>query len=52
MVVSDYESFAGIVGRYQQQGMTAEQIAPLVRERFCHTYYYDFYFNHYNYIEP
>lgn len=52
MMVRDYEEFAATMGRYQQQGMKPEQIAPLVYNRFCNTYFYDFYFNHYNYIEP
>lgn len=52
LVVSDYEAFAHTVGRCQQQGMKPEQIAPMVRDRFRHTYFYDFYFNQYHYIEP
>ena len=50
-VVKDYQDFAGIVGRCQQQGMSPERIQPLVYDRFHTTYYYDFYFNRYNFIE-
>ena len=50
-VVKDYQGFAGTVGEYQRKGMTINQIRPLVYDRYHHTYYYDFYFNRYNYVE-
>lgn len=50
-VVIDYQNFAGTVGEYQRQGKSIDQIRPLVHDRFCTTYYYDFYFNRYQYVE-
>lgn len=50
-VVSDYQQFAGTVGELQRQGRSLEQIRPTAYGRFRHTYYYDFYFNRYNYVE-
>jgi hypothetical protein len=50
-VVQDYQDFAGTVGGYQRQGMSVDQIRPLVYNRFHTTYYYDYYFNRYQYIE-
>lgn len=50
-VVENYQGFAGTVGEYQRKGMTIDQIRPLVYDRYHHTYYYDFYFNRYNYVE-
>lgn len=50
-VMSNYREFMATVGRFQQQGMSMERIAPLVYDRFHTTYYYDFYFNRYQYIE-
>ena len=50
-VVQDYENFVGLVGKYRQQGKSMDEIRPLVYDLFHTTYYYDFYFNHYNYVE-
>lgn len=50
-VVKDYQQFAGTVGEQQRQGRSLEQIRPMAYDRFRHTYYYDFYFNRYNYVE-
>lgn len=50
-VVQDYNEFAATMGRFQQQGMSIDQMRPLVTARFHTTYYYDFYFNRYQYIE-
>jgi len=49
--VQDYNEFAATMGRFQQQGMSIDQMRPLVTARFHTTYYYDFYFNRYQYIE-
>lgn len=51
LVVKDYEDFARTMGECQQRGMNIDQIKSLVYDRFHTTYYYDFYFNRYQYIE-
>lgn len=50
-VTIDYEEFAATLGRMQREGWKLEQIGPQVKARFGNTYYYDFYFNRYDYIE-
>jgi len=52
LVVKNYQDFAGTVGEMQRQGKSIDEIRPLVHDRFRNTYYYDFYFNRYNYVEP
>ena len=33
--------------RYRDQGMDLDHIKPLMKDRFDNTYYFDFFFNHY-----
>ena len=51
LIVNDYNDFARIVGEGQQQRRSADEMRQMVYQRFHTTYYYDFYFNSYNYIE-
>lgn len=50
-VKKDYDDFSRIVGELQRQGRSLDGIRPLVYDRFHTTYFYDFYFNRYNFIE-
>ena len=51
-VSASCEDFLNQVSHYRSQGKSGEQISQLVYPRFHDTYYYDFYFNSYNYVEP
>jgi hypothetical protein len=51
LVMKDYRDFAATMLRCQQQGMDIDRMKPLLRDRFRTTYFYDFYFNKYNFVE-
>ena len=51
-VAKDYEDFTRTMDGYRQHGWSIDQIRPKMYDRFHTTYFYDFYFNRYNYIEP
>lgn len=50
-VVKDYEGFTAAMSEYQQRGVSKEQMRSRLYDRYHHTYYFDFYFNPYNYVE-
>ncbi len=51
LIVSSYNDFARIMGEGQQRGTPPDVLRERVYERFHTTYFYDFYFNTYNFIE-
>ena len=51
LIVSSYNDFARIMGEGQQRGTPPDELRERVYERFHTTYFYDFYFNTYNFIE-
>ena len=46
-VVESCRTFMDAFKQYRDQGMSMDQIRPLMYDRFHNTYYFDFFFNHY-----
>ena len=46
-VMESCRAFMDDLKRYRDQGMDMERIKPLMRDRYSSTYYFDYFFNHY-----
>jgi hypothetical protein len=50
-VTKDYDDFSRTLNYYQQQGVSLKALRPMLYDRFHTTYFFDFYFNRYNFME-